>query len=234
MINLKNVLPVVWHDADDQVIKVDSSRSIVKALRGLKIDVEYEETRNIGHAPTPAIADEMYDKMRARVRELYPHELSLQSNRPDTLFNRNDWFQAWQAITPGKDRRLYFRHGTGYMVVFANAMRADLTISNNRIDVTTDNVESFRVYLNDQMVDLSRPVTVVVNKKGKFEGIVKTSMDEMLKDQLFLGRGWRYFSAGLDIDVIPPTTRPTTGPTTGPGAHPRKGHIIVGPTTEDQ
>jgi hypothetical protein len=77
-------------------------------------------------------------------------------------------------------------------------------------------------------------VTVVVNKKGKFEGIVKTSMDEMLKDQLFLGRGWRYFSAGLDIDVIPPTTRPTTGPTTGPGAHPRKGHIIVGPTTEDQ
>lgn len=150
------------------------------------------------------------------------------------MFNRDDWFQAWQAITPGKDRRLYFRHGSGYMVVFANAMRGDLTIANNRIDVTTDNVESFRIYLNDQMVDLSRTVTVIVNKKPKFEGFVKTSMDKMLKDQLFLGRGWRCFSASIDIDVVPPTTRPTTGPATGPAAHPRKGHIIVGPTTEDQ
>ncbi len=149
------------------------------------------------------------------------------------MFNRNDWFQAWQAITPGKDRRLYFRHGTGYMVVFQNAMSASLKISNNRIDVTTENIESFRLYLNDQMVDLSRTVTVVVNKKPKFEGMVKTSMDEMLKDQLFLGAdGVISAPDSISMSFLPP--RPTTGPTTGPASHLRKGRIIVGPTTEDQ
>lgn len=70
LVNLRNLLPVVWHDDDDQVIKVDSSKSIVKALRGLKIDVEFEETKNLGHAPTPAIADELYDKMRVHSRAL--------------------------------------------------------------------------------------------------------------------------------------------------------------------
>ncbi len=238
LVNLRNVLPVVWHDADDVVVKVDSSRSIVKVLRGLRIDVDYQETKNIGHAPTPAIADERYDKMRARTRELYPHELSLQSNRPDTLFNRNDWLQLWQAITPGKDRRLYFRHGSGYMPVFQNPMRADAKITGNRIDVTTDNVESFRIGLNDQMVNLTQPVTVVVNKRAKFEAIVKQSAEEMLKDQLLLGRGWRYFSAFIDVDVVPPATRPTSGPatgpaTTGPTSRPHRGKITVGPTTDD-
>ena len=231
LVNLRNVLPVVWHDADDQFVKVESSRSIVKAMRGLKMDVEYDETKGIGHAPTAAIADEIYEKMRARTRNLYPSELSIQSNRPDTLFNRNDWLQAWQAITPGKDRRLFFRHGTGYMVVFPNPLRLDAKIAGNRIEVTSDNVESFRVFLNDQMVDISRTITVVVNKRPKFEAIVKTSAEEMLKDQLLLGRGWRYYSAAIDIDIVPPTTRPSTRPTTGPTSRPRSGKIIVGPTS---
>ena len=154
--------------------KSKAPESIVKALRGLKIDVEFEETKNIGHAPTAAIADEIYDKMRARTRELYPRELSLQSNRPDTLFNRNDWVQIWQPITPGKDRRLYFRHGTGYMSDLSERRSAPTPRSRATAStLTTDNVESFRLYLNDQMVNLSEPITVTVNKRPKFEAVAK-------------------------------------------------------------
>ena len=46
------MLPVVWHDATDDVIKVGFARAIVKALRGLKIDVEYDETKK--RRPRPA------------------------------------------------------------------------------------------------------------------------------------------------------------------------------------
>jgi hypothetical protein len=64
-----------------------------------------------------------------------------------------------------------------------------------------------------------------VNKKARFTRIVKPSMEEMLKDQLFLGRGWRYFTGVVDIDVFDrpppgPTTRSTTRPTTGAAARP--------------
>jgi hypothetical protein len=49
----------------------------------------------------------------------------------------------------------------------------------------------------------------------------------MLKDQLFLGRGWRYFTGVIDVELVDrPTTRPTIRPTTG------KGRIIVGPSPD--
>jgi predicted esterase len=236
LINLANVLPVVWADDSDGVIKPDASKSLVRALRGLKQDVEFIETKNIGHAPTDAVVEECYGKLRARIRDLYPKSVSIQSNRPDSVFNRNDWVQIWQPFSPGDDHRLYFRHGTGYMVVDANAWRIDATAGANKFTVTTDNVEAFRLYVNDQMVDLRKPVTVIVNKRAKFEGMVKPSTADMLKDQLLLGRGWRYYCGEIDIDLAPPasqpSTRPTTQSTTQPTTRPHKGRIIVGPAAD--
>ena len=81
------------------------------------------------------------------------------------------------------------------------------------------------------MVDFGNAVTVVVNKKPKFEALVKPRIEPMLKDQLFLGRGWRYFTGVVDIDVVPPpkaATQPYTRPTTVPSPG-HQGTITVGP-----
>jgi hypothetical protein len=97
------------------------------------------------------------------------------------------------------------------MVVNENALTIQAALTTpNKIEARTDNVQTLRFYLNDQMVDLARPVTVVVNKKTRFEGMVPVSLDGMLKDQLFLGRGWRYFTASIDLDLAPARTRPPT------------------------
>jgi hypothetical protein len=218
---LRNVLAVSWHDEADRLIPIGSARRLVRVLKQMKVPIEFEETKDLGHVPSDSIVQKCYEKMRARVRELYPKQVALQSNRPDTLFNRNDWVQIYQPLKPGEDRRLYFQRGSGFMVLNQGLWKVEATLSNNRIDATTTNVEALRFYLNDQMVDLSRPVTVNINKKGRFEGIVKMSIDEMLKDQLFLGRGWRYYTAVVDIDFggppsIPPAGRPATRPTTTP------------------
>jgi len=45
--------------------------------------------------------------------------------------------------------------------------------------------------------------------------MVTQSLDDMLKDQIFLGRGVRYFTAALDIDLAPPTPA-STSPSTRP------------------
>ena len=215
LINLRNVLPVVWHDADDDVIPVARSQSIVKALRGLKLDVEYDETKGAGHAPTAEIAEAAYGKMRARARDLYPVQVWLQSNRPDSMFNRADWVQVYQPLRPGKEQRLLIRGG-GHMDVHQNAYRVDAAVvSPNRIDLKADNVAMLRLHLNDRLVDFRKPVTVVVNKKVKYEGLVKASVEEMLADQLFLGRGWRYYAAVIDLDLAeaPAASRPAARPT---------------------
>jgi len=56
----------------------------------------------------------------------------------------------------------------------------------------------------------------------------------MLKDQVFLGRGWRYFTGVVDIDVVSPpkaATQPATKPTVVPNGH--RGTITVGPGAAD-
>jgi hypothetical protein len=217
LMNLRNVLPVVWHDADDETMNVGGIRQLVGTLRTQKIDVEYQETRNVGHFPTDEIAEQGYQKMRGRVRSLYPKQVSLQSNRPDTMCNRNDWVQVYQPISEVSERKIYFSQGKGSMTLLAPAWMIDATVSNNTIAISTRNVASIRFYLNDQMVELSRPVSVVQNRRTLFQAILKPDIGEMLKDQLFLGRGWRYCSAIIDVDfAVPARPAPTTTSTTRP------------------
>lgn len=224
LMNLRNTLPVIWHDEVDNTIKIGFARSLVTELQRMKIEVDFDQTRGIGHQPSDQIIERDYRKMLARVRPLYPSQVWLQTDRPDVPFNRIDWVQIYQQLATGKERHVYFRRGTGNMTVYSDTCSVKAEVHDNRIDVAADNVESMRFYLNDQMVNFAEPVTVVVNRKVKFKGLVKPSVDEMLKDQLFLGRGWRYYTAAIDIDMVEDSaTRPTTRPTT------RKGKITVGP-----
>jgi len=191
----------------------------VNAIKKLKLDIDYEETKGVEHTPSEEIAETAYRKMRARTRELYPQQIWLQSNRPDTLFNRADWVQVYQSLNPGKEQRLLLRRGSGQIRLNQNSFRVDASIASpNHIEIKTDNVQTMRLYFNDRLVDLKKPVTVTVNKKPRFEGLVKPSVEEMLNDQLFLGRGWRYYTAVLDLDLAPSssTTRPTTAPALRP------------------
>jgi hypothetical protein len=73
------------------------------------------------------------------------------------------------------------------------------------------------------MCDLHQPITVLVNGKVRFNGVVKPSDADMLKDQALLGRGWRYYCGTIDIDLSGPSAKPATEPA------PHKGRIIVGP-----
>ncbi len=214
MMNLRNTLPVVWHDSADKVVKVDLSRALARILKTQKIEFDYTETKGIGHAPTDEIVEQTYAKMRARTRELYPRRETIQSDRPDSIFNRADWVQMYQPLNPGDEKWIMFSQGRGHMVTFDHPMKTDATINaSNHIEATTDNVESIRFYLNDQMVDFSKVVTVVVNHKSVFEDLVKPSVATVLNDQLFLGRGVRYFSATIDIDLGPkPTSRASSAP----------------------
>jgi len=211
IMNLRNLLVVPWADSDDKVVKPTMTGQLVALLKRFKIDVDFVETKGVGHIPTPAIAEQCYAKLRARKRDLYPHQIALQSNRPETIFNRIDWLQIYQPTDPGDEKKLFFNKKPGNMVLMANTWNAQATLNENRIELTTGNVEILRVYVNDQMIDFAKPVTVAVNKRVRFQGLVKPSVDTMLKDQIFLGRGWRYYTAAIDIDLSPPpTTKPAT------------------------
>jgi hypothetical protein len=208
LMNLCNVMPVIWQDAQDPLVKPAATLSLVNALRIQGINFQIIQTDKLGHVPSDNVLRECYEKFRDRVRPLYPILVRLQSTRPETAFNRADWIQIWQPEDPGAEHRIYFRHEKGFMLVDENPWRVEAKLDANRITVATDNVESFRIFLNDRMVDFHRPVTVMVNNRKRFEGIVPTIATEMLQDQLLLGRGWRYFCGRIDIEPPPTATAP--------------------------
>jgi len=223
LMNLRNTLPVVWHDLNDPVVKPKASQSLVQALRRMKIDVFYEETKGLGHVPTADVYGQLYTEMRGRKRHLWPQQVSMQSNRPDTIFNRIDWLQVYQTARPGKEQRLIMRRSGKILMTNENSHKIDAAFTKpNQIEIAADNVASLRIYVNDQMINFSRAVTVIVNKRVKVEGFVQPSVEEMLKDQQFVGRGWRYFTGVIDIDLMPaPATRAATRPSTLPTTRPR-------------
>jgi hypothetical protein len=134
----------------------------------------------------------------------------------EPMYNRSDWVRIDQPFGPGQEVRLLVKTGNGRLKLYGNSFMVDATIVGpNRIKVVTDNVESFRIYLNDQMIDFSRSLAVIVNGRTRFEGYLKPSVSEMLSEQLFLGRGWRYFTGVVEVDFGEPATRPASAPTTG-------------------
>jgi hypothetical protein len=199
LINLGSVAPVAWHDAEDDVAAIAPTRQAINTLRRMKYEVHFIETRGIGHIPTVAVMEEGYAVMRQRERSLYPAAIALQSSRPETVNNRQDWMQVYQPARPGAERRILIRGGPEHMLVAQHPWLARASVTNNRVEVRTDNVLSMRLYFNDQLLDLDQPVTIVLNGREQYQGPIERNIEEMLKDQVFLGRGWRYYTGMIDV-----------------------------------
>jgi hypothetical protein len=70
----------------------------------------------------------------------------------------------------------------------------------NTITITVEKVADLVVYLNDELVDLDKPVKFVVNGTTH-ERMVERSAPEMIKNQYFGGDWGRVFTASVAQDV---------------------------------
>lgn len=57
-----------------------------------------------------------------------------------------------------------------------------------------------RIYLNNQLIDMSQPVTIIVNGKPTFEGIVKANLKDMVTSCAEYFDPYRVYPASVDID----------------------------------
>jgi hypothetical protein len=216
MMGLSNLKIVIWNDTHDPLSKIDAVRGDAEVAKRFVTNVRFEQTTGIGHDPAPELLARLAEGVSETRRDLYPPRVSIQSTRIEPTFNRSDWVLLDQPSDGGTISHVLAARGSEIIWLYDNTFRVDASLKDNHIDVKTDNVASLRLFLNDQMVDFAKPVVVTVNGR-EFHRVVTPSLATMLADQLFLGRGWRYFTGTIDID-LEATTEPTTGPTTGPSA----------------
>jgi pimeloyl-ACP methyl ester carboxylesterase len=207
--NLRNTPVYIIHGAKDQVMPVDLSRSIVRELDALGYPYVYQEhqrehSRAGGHYfPREELPDLVAWFNRQR-REPLPTRLTVV--RDASHFHAFGWIRLdatdpiaafSEDLVDKRDERIKRR-------VYA---KLDASIAdNNRIEVKAEHVQRYSLFLNEQLIDFSKPLTVMTNGRLSFEGTVTPSVETLLRQARLRHDPDRLFSVHLTIAVAKPAS----------------------------
>ena len=204
--NLRHTSLYVIHGARDQIMPVWLSRNVTNELARLGIAYTYREHEWThphagGHffprQELPALV-EWFDRQR---RDPYPRKLTVvrdASHLTDFGWVRID---ATDRIAMFSDQ-LIDQHGD----LIKNKVYAKLAVevrSGNHIEVTTERVRRYTLFLNDALIDFSEPLTVVTDGRTSFQGTVTPQVETLLRHARRRRDVDRLFPAQVTIDVSP-------------------------------
>src|SRR5262249_27538640 len=152
-------------------------------LDAAKGELVYKEVAEGGHDWGIEKDDVVLDWYEKHQRNPYPEELVFKSY--EKIFARAFWIEVVKRTEPPplimvhldqkgaeSERRTELRPPT-----LVKAKR-----NGNALTITTEEVKELRVYLDDVMLDLDKPVTITVNGRKLHDGIVKRSMDVLIEE----------------------------------------------------
>ncbi len=197
------MVPTYWVvGAKDERIPIEMARAAKVDLDAAKGELVYKEFPDGGHdwsLEKDEVVLEWYDK-HARVP--YPEELVWKSY--EKIFARAWWVEVTKRTEPPplimvhldmkgqeSERRTELRPPT-----LVKAKR-----KGNAIEITTEEVKELRVYLDDAMVDLDKPVTLSVNGRKLHDGVVKRSLDTLIEEAHKRRDSSMLFSAAIDLKL---------------------------------
>jgi pimeloyl-ACP methyl ester carboxylesterase len=181
--NFRNV-PVYWIvGAKDETILIEMARAARPEIERARGELVYREFPDGGHdwaLERDETVLEWYDRHR---RATYPEEVAWKSY--EKIFARAYWVEVLKRTEPppvtiihldmsGKESE---RRSELHPPALVRARR-----SGPSIDITTEEVRELRVWLDDAMTDLDRPVTITVNGRKAHDGIVRRSVDTLIDE----------------------------------------------------
>lgn len=202
--NLRNTPVYIIHGAKDQVMPVSLSRSIVQELETLGYSHVYREHQREhpiagGHYfPKEELLD-LIAWFNSQRREPLPTSLTVV--RDASHFQSFTWIRIdstdpiaafSQDLVDKRDERITRRE---YAKVDASI------VGTNRIEVTADRVQRYSLFLNEQLIDFSKPLTVVTNGRLSFNGVVSPSVDTLLRQARLRQDPLQLFPVHLTIAV---------------------------------
>ncbi|MDK2743137.1 MAG: hypothetical protein NDI90_09490 [Nitrospira sp. BO4] len=207
--NLRNTPVYIIHGAKDQVMPVDLSRSIARELDGLGYPYVYREHEREhpmagGHYFPKEELPDLVAWFNSRRREPLPSRLALV--RDASHFQPFNWVRLEstdpiaefsEALVDKRDERIKRREYA----------KIDAAITgNNRIEVTAERVQRYSLFLNDQLIDFSTPLTVMTNGRLSFEGMVSPSVETLLRQARLRQDPERLFPVHLTIAIEKPAS----------------------------
>ena len=202
--NFRQTPLYIIHGKRDQVMPVRLSRSIDEALTELGYAHIYREHDRVhpqagGHFfPREELPDLVVWLGRQR-RDPYPKKLTVVQDASHLLPFGWMRIDATDRIAEFSDNLVDHRDD-----LISNRRYAKLEAAvagPNRIEVRTQRVRRYTLYLNDTLVDLSRPVTVVTNGAVSFEGAVTPGARTLLREARLRQDPRMLFPATVSVNV---------------------------------
>lgn len=182
--NLRNTPIYIIHGAKDQVMPVELSRSISRELTALGYQHVYREHQREhpmagGHYFPREELPELVAWFNAQRRNPFPTTIRLV--REASHFQPFGWVRidGTDEIAAFSEDLINKRDALTRGKQYAK-LEASL-VAPNRIEVATKRVQRYSLFLNDRLIDFSKPLTVLTDGRVSFEGTVVPSLDTLLR-----------------------------------------------------
>ncbi len=202
--NLRHTSLYVIHGAKDQIMPVWLSRNVTNELARLGIAYTYREHEWThphagGHFFPRQELPALVEWFRKQRRDPYPRSVTVvrdASHLADFGWVRID---ATDRIAMFSEQ-LIDQHGD----LIKNHVYAKLVVDvrgENHIEVNAERVRRYTLFLNDTLIDFSRPVTVVTDGSTSFQGTVTPRVETLLRNARRRRDVDALFPAQVTIDV---------------------------------
>ena len=202
--NLRSTPAYIIHGAKDQVMPVELSRTITEELTRLGYPYVYREHDREhpmagGHYFPREELPELVTWLNAQRRNSLPTSITVV--REASHFQPFGWVRidSTDSIAAFSDDLVSKRDDKIQRREYA---RLDVSIvAPNRIEVRTDRVQRYSLFLNEQLIDSSKPLVVLTNGQVSFEGSATPSLETLLRQARLRQDSRQLFPIHLVIQV---------------------------------
>jgi len=202
--NLRSTPIYIIHGAKDQVMPVELSRTITEELTRLGYPFVYREHNREhpmagGHYFPREELPELVTWLNAQRRNPLPTTVTVV--RDASHFQPFGWVRidATDAIAAFSEDLISKRDD---LIKRREYARLDASIvAPNRIEVRADRVQRYSLFLNEQLIDSSKPLVVLTNGQVSFEGPVTPSLEILLRQARLRQDSRQLFPIHLAIQV---------------------------------
>jgi poly(3-hydroxybutyrate) depolymerase len=202
--NLRSTPVYIIHGFKDQVMPVELSRTIAKELTRLGYPFLYREHQGEhpmagGHYFPKEELPELVNWFDAQRRNSLPTTVTVV--REASHFQSFGWVRidATDAIAAFSEDLISKRDD---LIARREYARLDASIvAPNRIEVHADRVQRYSLFLNEQLIDSSKPLVIVTNGQVSFQGSVTPSLETLLRQARLRQDSRQLFPIHLAIQV---------------------------------
>ena len=202
--NLRSTPIYIIHGSKDQVMPVEFSRAITEELTRLGYPFVYREHNREhpmagGHYFPREELPALVTWLNAQRRNALPTSVTVV--REASHFQSFGWVRidATDVIASFSEDLVSKRDDRIKRQEYA---RLDVSIvAPNRIEVHADRVQRYSLFLNEQLVDSSKPLVVLTNGQVSFDGPVTPSLETLLRQARLRQDSRQLFPIHLAIQV---------------------------------